>query len=192
MPGMVRGTMRGVEPRHRTRASKLLSKLLRHQPELGGLELSRGGWVDVEDVLRACAALGLPLSRAELDEVVATNAKRRFTFDDTGRRMRAAQGHSVEIDLELPEAEPPAVLYHGTSAAKLPTILAEGLRAMGRHHVHLSVDADTARVVGARRGRPAVLVIDAAAMHAAGHVFYVSDNGVWLVASVPPRFIHRP
>lgn len=121
---------------------------------------------------------------------MAVNDKRRFTVD--GDRIRANQGHTVTVDLELPPAEPPAYLYHGTVARHLDAIRAEGLRPMFRHHVHLSPDRETATRVGARRGRPVVLSVDAGAMHHDGLVFHVSANGVWLTDAVPPRYLRFP
>ena len=117
------------------------------------------------------------------------NDKQRFAFDAAGQRIRAQQGHSVDIDLQLTPATPPAVLYHGTAPAALPAIQATGLQKMSRHHVHLTTDEATARRVGLRRGRPVLLAIDAAALHAAGGVFYQSGNGVWLIDAVPPQYI---
>jgi len=131
----------------------------------------------------------VPLTRDGLAEVVRSNDKQRFAFDETGDRIRASQGHSVEVDLRLSPTDPPAVLFHGTPERFGPAILENGLRKMGRHHVHLSADVATATRVGARRGRPVVLVVDAAAMVAAGHPFYVSANGVWLTDRVPPQFL---
>ncbi len=171
-----------------TRISKTLSYHLRHRPDALGLTLGPGGWVAVDDLLAALARQGKPVTRAELDEVVAWNPKQRFAFDETGARIRASQGHSVAVDLELAPVEPPAVLYHGTGAQSVAAILREGLRKQQRHHVHLSADVATARAVGARHGRPVVLQVDAAAMRTAGHVFYRSANGVWLVDAVPPEF----
>ncbi|WP_327168380.1 RNA 2'-phosphotransferase [Streptomyces subrutilus] len=176
-----------MDDRRTVKVSKYLSKHLRHQPERIGLTLDPRGWVEVEDLLRAAAGHGFALTRAELDHVVAANDKQRFAVE--GTRIRASQGHTVAVDLDLPEAEPPAYLYHGTVVAALEPIRAEGLRPMARHHVHLSPDRETATRVGARRGRPVVLAVDAAAMRAAGHVFRVSANGVWLVDAVPPGFL---
>jgi putative RNA 2'-phosphotransferase len=166
------------------RLSKRMSRHLRHAPEEIGLRLDPAGWVDVDDLL---AALGV--SRADLVEVVARNDKQRFAFSSDGRRIRANQGHSVAVRLGLPPVEPPAVLHHGTAARFLPAIMRDGLRPMNRHDVHLSHDVRTARRVGARRGNPVVLQVDAAAMHADGYEFHVSDNGVWLTAAVPPRYL---
>jgi putative RNA 2'-phosphotransferase len=172
------------------KVSKYLSKHLRHQPERIGLTLDEGGWVEIATLLSACAAHGLRVTREELDHVVASNDKQRFAVE--GTRIRASQGHSVPVDLGLPPAVPPGYLYHGTVARHLDAIRAEGLRPMNRHDVHLSPDRETATRVGARRGRPVVLTVDSGAMHRDGHVFRVSANGVWLTASVPPRFLRLP
>ncbi|MFB9903229.1 RNA 2'-phosphotransferase [Allokutzneria oryzae] len=166
--------------------SKRMARHLRHAPEEIGITLDAAGWVAVADLLAA-----LRISREELEAVVAGNDKRRFAFDATGTRIRASQGHSVAVDLGLEPAEPPAVLYHGTVERFLPAILREGLRPMNRHDVHLSADTETANRVGRRRGAAVVLVVDAAAMAADGHEFRRSANGVWLTASVPPRYLKR-
>lgn len=171
------------------RKSKYLSKHLRHAPERIGLRLEPGGWVMVDTLLQACAAHGMRISRDELDEVVRSNDKQRFAFDETGTLLRANQGHSVEVDLQLDPVEPPPVLYHGTAQQNVEAIRRDGLVKMRRHHVHLSGDTDTARRVGARHGKPAIFAIDAAGMRAAGHLFYRSANGVWLAESVPPEFM---
>ncbi|MFE3204929.1 RNA 2'-phosphotransferase [Embleya sp. NPDC059237] len=171
--------------------SKYLSRHLRHQPERLGIVLDEAGWVEVDVLLAACAARGVGLSRAQLERVVAENDKRRFAFSADGTRIRANQGHTVAVDLGLVEAVPPAVLFHGTSPRSVAAILVEGLRPMDRHDVHLSVDVETARRVGARRGRPVVFAVRAERMVADGHVFRCSDNGVWLVPAVPPQYLDR-
>ena len=181
---------REMDERRTVKVSKYLSKHLRHQPERLGLTLDAAGWVEIDDLMAACAAHGFPFTRAELDHVVAANDKKRFAID--GTRIRASQGHSVEVELGLPPATPPAYLYHGTVARSLDAIRAEGLRPMNRHDVHLSPDRETATRVGARRGRPVVLSVDAGAMHRDGHVFQVSANGVWLTKAVPPRYLRFP
>ncbi|MFE2600005.1 RNA 2'-phosphotransferase [Streptomyces sp. NPDC059396] len=178
------------DERRTVKVSKYLSKHLRHQPERIGITLDTHGWVAVDELIRAATAHGFRITRAELDHVVAVNDKRRFTVD--GDRIRANQGHTVTVDLDLPPAEPPAYLYHGTVARHLDAIRAEGLRPMARHHVHLSTDRETATRVGARRGRPIVLSVDAGAMHRGGLIFHVSANGVWLTDSVPPRYLRFP
>jgi putative RNA 2'-phosphotransferase len=180
-----------MNDKQRTRASKFLSKHLRHDPAGLGLTLEPGGWVSVDTLLDGCRRAGITLSRDDLAEIVAGSDKRRFAFDETGTRIRANQGHSVEVNLQLEPAEPPAVLFHGTGADVVPAVLREGLRKMRRHHVHLSPDIETATRVGARHGRPVVLAVDAAAMARAGHQFYVSANGVWLTDEVSPAFL-RP
>ena len=181
-----------MDDRRRVKVSKYLAKHLRHQPERIGLTLQPGGWVPVAELLKACAAHGFALSRAELDEVVATNDKQRFAIDGSADRIRANQGHSVDVDLGLPPAPPPATLYHGTAFGTVDAILREGLHPMRRQHVHLSGDVETATRVGARHGRPVVLVVDAARLHADGHVFYRADNGVWLTDAVPARYLRGP
>ncbi|MFJ8081573.1 RNA 2'-phosphotransferase [Streptomyces sp. NPDC096205] len=172
------------------KVSKYLSKHLRHQPERIGLTLDEGGWVEIDTLIEAAATHGFRFTREELDHVVASNDKKRFAVE--GTRIRASQGHSVEVDLGLAAAVPPPHLYHGTVARNLDAIRAEGLRPMNRHDVHLSPDRETATRVGARRGRPVVLSVDAAAMHRDGHVFHVSANGVWLTKAVPPRYLRFP
>ncbi|GAA1800645.1 RNA 2'-phosphotransferase [Planosporangium flavigriseum] len=173
--------------------SKRLSYVLRHRPDSVGLTLDRNGWVAVDDLLAALAAHGVRVGRAELDTVLAGNDKRRFAVEagpDGRDRIRASQGHSIPIDLGLTPVTPPPVLYHGTSAAAVPSIRAEGLRKARRHHVHLSGDLSTAQRVGARRRGPVeILTVDAAAMAADGHQFYRSANGVWLTDHVPPRYL---
>ncbi|MEJ1198360.1 MULTISPECIES: RNA 2'-phosphotransferase [unclassified Streptomyces] len=176
-----------VDDRRTVKVSKYLSKHLRHQPERIGLALDEAGWVEIDTLIAAAAAHGFRFTREELDHVVATNDKRRFAIE--GTRIRASQGHTIDVDLALPAATPPPFLYHGTVARHLDAIRAEGLRPMNRHDVHLSPDRETATRVGARRGRPVVLSVDAAAMHRDGHVFHVSANGVWLTKSVPPRYV---
>src|SRR5918995_1133373 len=145
-----------MDHKHRVRVSKFLSKYLRHAPEEIGLSLEPGGWVAVDLLLAAATQHGRPLTREELSDIVATSDKQRFAFDETGDRVRANQGHSVEVDLQLDPADPPDVLYHGTAEAMLPAILAAGLLKMRRHHVHLTRDAETAVRVGSRHGRPVV------------------------------------
>jgi putative RNA 2'-phosphotransferase len=180
----------GNDERRTVKVSKYLSKHLRHQPERIGLTLDEGGWVEIDTLLAATSAHGFRITRDELEHVVADNDKKRFAVE--GTRIRASQGHSVEVDLGLPPATPPPFLYHGTVARCLDAIRAEGLRPMNRHDVHLSPDRETATRVGARRGRPVVLTVDAGAMHRDGHVFHVSANGVWLTKAVPPQYLRFP
>ena len=172
------------------RVSKRLSYVLRHRPGSVGLTLDDAGWVDVDALLAALSAHGPALARADLERVVATNDKRRFTFDPSGTRIRASQGHSVAVDLGYAVEPPPDELFHGTPRRNLPPILAEGLRPGRRHAVHLSPDVATALTVGRRRGDAAVLRVDAAAMAADGARFTRSANGAWLVDVVPPGYLY--
>jgi putative RNA 2'-phosphotransferase len=171
------------------KVSKYLSYHLRHHPEKLGLMLDVGGWVSVENLLKAANKSGFPISLSELQEVVANNDKQRFSFDSTGGKIRANQGHSVAVDLLLESVEPPAMLYHGTGKKSVESILGQGLLKMSRHHVHLSADIPTAKKVGQRHGIPVVFVVDAAEMHQEGYQFYCADNGVWLVDNVPPQYL---
>jgi putative RNA 2'-phosphotransferase len=180
-----------LDNRPRVRLSKYLSKHLRHQPERLGLSLAPGGWVAVDELLAACARNQVPMTREELEDVVAHNDKRRFAFDPTGRLIRANQGHSVEVDLGLEPSEPPAVLYHGTGEQSAGAIEHAGLLKMRRQHVHLSPDIATALKVGARHGRPVVFAVDAVALHQTGNRFYRAANGVWLTDHVPAAFLQR-
>jgi putative RNA 2'-phosphotransferase len=173
----------------RTRVSKYLALHLRHQPEVLGLTLETGGWVPVDTFLIAAASHGFPITRGELAEVVAKCDKKRYAFDPAGAKIRANQGHSTEVELDLPATPPPAELYHGTATRFAALIRAEGLKKMARHHVHLSADLATAVTVGRRHGRPLVFVVDATSMSRDGFTFYRSANGVWLVDAVPPRYL---
>ena len=176
----------------RLQTSKFLSLVLRHDPAKVGIALDDAGWTDVATLLDALARHGHPLTRAELDELVRTSDKQRYALSPDGTRIRANQGHSVEVELDLPAAVPPAVLYHGTVAEFLDSIRAQGLIKGSRHHVHMSADVETAKKVGGRRGKPVILIVRAEAMAAAGHVFFRSANGVWLTDHVPPAFLEIP
>jgi len=171
--------------------SKYLSKHLRHTPEALGLTLQPGGWASVDELLAAAERTGFRISYDELIECVETNDKKRFSFDETGDWIRANQGHSIDVDLQLEEKEPSDVLYHGTVERFLPHIWAEGLKKMKRHHVHLARDVATAQKVGARRGPAVVFQVDAARMVRDGYQFFVSANGVWLTDSVPVDYLAR-
>ncbi len=170
------------------RTSKFLSLVLRHEPEKIGLALDPQGWVAIDELL-AKAAGHLPLTAELLHEVVRTSDKQRFAISGDGTRIRANQGHSVPVELGLAAQVPPEQLYHGTATRFLDSIRRQGLLRGERHHVHLSADTDTAVKVGVRHGQPVVLVVQAGDMHRAGHAFFRSDNGVWLVEHVPPSFL---
>lgn len=169
--------------------SKFLSKHLRHTPECLGLTLAPGGWVSINELLSACTAHQFPITLADLEEVVVSSDKQRFSFDETKTLIRANQGHSTEVDLQLQPQTPPDTLYHGTGEKSVSAILQSGLLKMSRHHVHLSTDIETAQKVGMRHGRLVLFAIDAVAMHQAEIPFYCSNNGVWLVDAVPPQYL---
>jgi putative RNA 2'-phosphotransferase len=171
--------------------SKFLSLVLRHRPEAIGLTLDAQGWAEVDELLRK-AARNLPalrVNRAALEEVVATSDKQRFALSEDGKRIRANQGHSVKVDLGLVPRVPPEVLFHGTATRFLDSIRAQGLVPGERQQVHLSADYETAVKVGRRHGKAVVLKVLAGRMQAAGHQFFVSENGVWLVEAVPAEFL---
>ena len=146
----------------------------------------------VNELLCGCAKAGHPLTREQLDHIVATNSKKRFQFSQDGAHIRASQGHSVEVDLQYEAQPPPELLYHGTATRVLDAIRAEGLLKMRRHHVHLSQEIKMTLEVGARHGRPVLLTIRAGDMHRTGHASYLTTNGVWLADHVPPEYIVFP
>ena len=160
-----------LTPQRCTRISKYLSKHLRHQPERIGLELLPGGWVEVSKLLTASAQHGFEISLLELQQVVADNNKQRFGFDDSGDLIRANQGHSIEIDLQLTVRTPPAILYHGTHTQAVTEILKTGLQKMSRHHVHLTTNLSVAHEVGGRRGKSIIIGVNAILMESNGHDF---------------------
>ena len=171
--------------------SKTMSYWLRHHPGAAGLILDAQGWAKADALLSAFAAKGMAVDEPLLRRVIDENDKARFELSSDGRFIRARQGHSVPVDLGWPAAAPPEHLFHGTVERFLKPILAEGLKPRSRHHVHLSPDEETARRVGARRGKPVILRIDAARMAAEGQIFYLSGNNVWLTDHVPPGFVSR-
>jgi putative RNA 2'-phosphotransferase len=181
-----------MDKKRATHVSKFLSLVLRHGPGQIGVTLDAAGWVGVRELLEALAAHRFPLSRDELEEVVRTSEKKRFAFSDDGLRIRASQGHSVEVELGYQPAAPPNLLYHGTVDRFLESIRRSGLLKGERHHVHLSADQETAEKVGQRRGRPVVLIVRAGEMHRDNVPFFRSDNGVWLTEQVPVRYLGFP
>lgn len=172
-----------------TQLSKFLSFVLRHKPDAIGLTLSADGWVNIDELIEKAAAAGTRFERDDLLHLVATSDKKRFSVSEDGLRIRAAQGHSISVELGLMPQEPPAVLYHGTATRFLDSIRSQGLKPQARRQVHLSIDEATAQRVGQRHGKPIVLRVNARAMHAAGVRFYRADNGVWLTDEVPPEFL---
>lgn len=178
-----------MNEKRKTHISKFLSLILRHKPETVGITLDSNGWTEVEKLLEACARHGNAFSREELEEVVRTNEKKRFAFDENRTRIRASQGHSIDVEIEFEEKTPPEILYHGTAEKNVETIKQKGLMKMQRHHVHLSSDVETALSVGKRYGKPFVFKIKTAEMLAQGYKFFISANGVWLTDEVPPMFL---
>jgi len=179
-----------MKEKDRNRTSRFLSLVLRHSPETIGIALDGSGWADVEELIAKCAVKGHSFSWEELEEVVALNDKQRFVFNDDKTAIRANQGHSVEVDLDLEIKQPPDLLYHGTVEKFLQSIRAEGLKKMQRHYVHLSADMETAEKVGSRRGEAVILVVRSGEMSRDGHPFFLSGNGVWLTEAVPVKYIN--
>jgi putative RNA 2'-phosphotransferase len=173
--------------RRQEHLGRLLALVLRHRPEVAGVTLDAGGWVDVDDLVAGLRRSGRRVDADDVRRTVATDAKGRYEL--AGGRIRAVQGHSLEVDLGLDPRTPPDVLYHGTVERNAASILVDGIRPGSRQFVHLSADVDTARTVGGRRGEPVVLVVDAARLHAAGHEFRQASNGVWLTGTVPPGYV---
>lgn len=167
---------------------RFLSLVLRHDPGAAGITLDEHGWADVEQLLAGVNRTGRKIDLPTLERIVRENNKQRYSFSGDRTKIRANQGHSVQVDVELKEAEPPKYLYHGTASRFLPSIRAEGIRRMSRQYVHLSGDFETAMAVGRRHGAPVVITIDAAAMARDGITFYRSENGVWLCEHVPVRY----
>lgn len=175
-----------------TKISRFLSLILRHQPQAIDLTLDSKGWANIDELItKARQSNKAQITVEILQEIVDTNDKKRFSISDDGKKIRANQGHSIDIDLGLEPTEPPAVLYHGTASRFMKTIMQQGLIKRSRQHVHLSKDIETAKKVGARHGLPAILVIDTYAMTQQGHQFFVSENGVWLTDEVPVKFIKQ-
>jgi putative RNA 2'-phosphotransferase len=172
-----------------TSTSKFLSLVLRHEPQRIGLSLDSAGWVTIDELLAKTALAGKHLSRDTLLHIVATCEKQRFALSQDGTRIRANQGHSVEVELGLQPKMPPDVLYHGTASRSLDSIRQGGLNRGARHHVHLTQKPTTAVAVGQRYGAPVILRINARHMHDAGHMFFCTANQVWLCDAVPPEFI---
>lgn len=178
--------------KHLQHTSKFISLVLRHQPEQIGLQLDENGWANVEELLQKMNAAGVDIDIDLLHAIVDTNHKKRFAFNEDQTMIRASQGHSIDVNLDLQPVLPPSILYHGTGIKNLQSILQAGLQKQSRQHVHLSATIETAKAVGSRHGKPRVLLIDAKAMQAAGFIFYLSANNVWLTEVVPVQFISVP
>lgn len=172
--------------------SKFFSYVLRHKPDAIGLTLGENGWVDIAELVAKGHAAGEVFTADDVLSVAANSDKKRFTVSEDGLRVRAAQGHSVEVDLALKPVTPPDVLFHGTATRFAEAILAEGLKPQSRQQVHLSRDEDTAIKVGQRHGKPFIFRVEAGRMHTAGFKFFVADNGVWLTDAVPADYLIAP
>ena len=171
------------------RTSKFLSLVLRHQPDAAGITVDAHGWAEVGALLRGMTDAGVPCDLQALREIVRTDEKQRYTFNEDGTKIRASQGHSFPVDLGLTQTDPPQVLWHGTATRFLADIMKEGLKPMSRQYVHLSPDAETAYKVGLRHGKPVILRVDAQRMAQDGMRFFRAANGVWLTDAVPPQYL---
>ena len=172
--------------------SKFLSLVLRHEPQAAGVALDDAGWVGVAELLAGCAKAGVGISEDELREIVRASDKQRFALSEDGTRIRANQGHSVEVELGHAPATPPETLWHGTAEKYVASIREQGLVKGARHHVHLSPDAETAGAVGRRHGRLVLLTVAAGRMHRDGFAFFLTPNGVWLTEHIPAGYLTFP
>lgn len=178
-----------MNEKQKKQIGKFISLILRHEPQKIGLQLDDAGWADVTELLAGLKRKGRDISFEQLQDLVASNDKQRYSFNEDQTRIRANQGHSLSLDLQLPAREPPELLYHGTATRFVDSIRQDGLTKGSRHHVHLSANGETANQVGGRHGKPLVLTIASGEMHRKGHVFYCSENMVWLADFVPAEFI---
>ena len=178
-----------VNEKDNTKISKFLSLVLRHHPETIGIILDENGWTDVKTLISKMNQKGASVDFPLLKHIVDTNTKKRFAFNDTFDKIRASQGHSIEIDLGYPAKTPPEILFHGTAQKSVGSILTNGLQKMDRQHVHLSLNIETATNVGQRHGKPFIFEVLARQMHEDGYTFYLSENGVWLTDNVPVAYL---
>lgn len=170
------------------KVSKFLSLLLRHRPEAIGLKLDDCGWAEIDELIGLSRESKHPMNHELIKAVVANNDKQRFSISDDGKFIRANQGHSIPVDLNLKPIKPPEILFHGTTTRFLSNIFSQGLVKRQRQHVHLSATKDTANSVGIRHGKPVILIVAAQRMHDQGYEFFQSKNGVWLTDHIPPEF----
>lgn len=171
--------------------SKYISMVLRHRPKEAGIRLDEHGWANVEALIAGMNAGGRKIDRETLEEIVRTDKKQRYSFNEDKTLIRANQGHSIPVDVELAKQVPPEYLYHGTAVRFLESIRQQGLLPMSRLYVHLSGDVETAHVVGKRHGRPVILKVHSSDMHRDGIPFYQSQNGVWLVKKVDAKYLEQ-
>lgn len=168
--------------------SVFISLVLRHKPDAAGIQLDVHGWANVEELISGINSTGRKIDMKILEEIVASDEKGRYSFNEDKSLIRANQGHSIPVDVDLKEQEPPEFLYHGTAERFLEDIQSEGLRPMSRLYVHLSKDKETAIKVGKRHGKPVILQVHSGELFRDGNKFYLSENGIWLIQSVPTRY----
>lgn len=178
-----------MNEQHKKKTSKFLSYVLRHHPELINLNLDENGWANVDELIIKSTNDSQGFTFEELDEIVQTNDKKRFIFNEDKTRIRANQGHSIDINLALIPQQPPEFLYHGTAQSNIDSILEKGIEKRNRQHVHLSQDKETATKVGMRHGKPIILTINTQKMFDDGIEFYLSENNVWLTDFVDATYI---
>lgn len=179
-----------TDEKQNLRISRFLSLVLRHRPEVIGLTLDDNGWADVQSLIEKSNTANVPLNMELLKDLVDNNSKKRFAFNEHFNKIRASQGHSIEVDLGLKGQIPPSVLYHGTGSKSVPSILEKGLLKGKRQHVHLSADIETAKNVGQRHGKPFIFEVLAEQMYKDNYTFLLSDNGVWLTDKVPREYLN--
>lgn len=178
-----------ISKKQQTHISKFLSLVLRHKPETIGIQLDQNGWTDIRELIEKSNKYGIQFDREILNHVVASNSKKRFVFNDKFDKIRASQGHSIEIELGYKNQKPPEILFHGTSEKSVQSILKKGLQKQSRQHVHLSSNIDTAINVGQRHGKPIVFLVLAEKMYNDNFQFFISENGVWLTDNVPTKYL---
>ncbi len=178
-----------ISEKQQTRISKFLSLVLRHKPETIGIELDQNGWIDINQLIEKSNKYGIQFDRETLNHIVATNSKKRFAFNDKFDKIRASQGHSIEIELGYTNQKPPKILFHGTSEKSVQSILGNGLKKQNRQHVHLSSNIETANKVGQRHGKPHIFKVFAEQMFNDNFKFFISENGVWLTDNVPEKYL---
>ncbi len=169
---------------------KFIALILRHKPETIGITLDEHGWADVSELIAGVSKTH-PLDMEGLERIVAEDGKQRYSFNEDKTLIRANQGHSIPVDVELEQVVPPEILYHGTAVKYEESIDREGLIPKSRLYVHLSGDEETARKVGSRHGKPVIYRIRSGEMHRDGHIFYRSVNGVWLIKAVPVKYMEK-
>lgn len=178
-----------IKPQTDEQLGRFLSLILRHKPSAAGITLDSHGWADVNELIAGVNQTGKQLNREILERIVRGNQKQRYSFNSDHSKIRANQGHSIPVDLEFTPAVPPSFLFHGTTSRFLESIRKQGITRQSRQYVHLSSDRKTAEKVGARHGKPVILVIDAQRMLQDGRTFYLSENGVWLCKDIPWNYV---